>query len=286
VGLLTFLRGEKPGLDVNELASRMGLAADELKSIKPAYAEFTIPKRSGGERRVRAPERRLKGVQRLLLHRVFGRLRAHPAAHGFERGRSIATNAALHAGKAVVVKLDVRDFFDSTRAGRVRRYMRRIGWSREASALIERLCTHKGGLPQGAPTSPRLANLVNFGLDAAMTTLARRLGADYTRYADDLTISFDRDDARAIGKAIRFARRIFKKEGYELHDRTKLRVMRRHERQLVTGLVVNERPALPRRTRRWLRAVEHRRASGRRATIGDAQLQGWRAYRSMVERAG
>jgi len=248
-------------------------------------------------------------LQRRIVRRLLRRLRCHAAATGFERGRSIVANALPHASKAVVVRLDVKDFFGSTRSRRVYRYFRAIGWNRDASRLLLRLCTFDGCLPQGAPTSPRLSNLVNFRLDARLAGLANlgareetrlrryrdpRTGAPvtadvpdthpiaaYTRYADDLTFSFAVDDPRAIRDLIYRAKRILRAEGYEPNGR-KQRIHRRHARQLVTGLVVNEEVNLPRTTRRWLRAVRHRLESGRPASLTPGQLAGWVSFWRMV----
>jgi RNA-directed DNA polymerase len=281
-------RGPRPvakadsGPGVAELARRLGLNEAELRTLSPAYRPFQIPKRSGGRRTIYEPEEALKRVQRLILRRLLKKLRSHAAAHGFERGRSIVTAALPHARRAVVLRMDVQDFFASTKAARIESYFRNIGWGAEAAALLARLCTHAGGLPQGAPTSPRLSNLVNFRLDARLNALARRSGAVYTRYADDMTFSFDADTRESITSVIRTTKKVLGEEGYRLHTDKKLRVLRRHTRQMVAGLVVNDRVQLPRATRRWLRAVEHRASHAGQATLTPAQLQGWRALRHMV----
>ena len=213
------------------------------------------------------PDDATKALQRRLLRRLLARVPVHPAAHGFERGRSIVSNAAPHTGRAVVVRMDVIEFFGTTSARRVRRLFRVLGWDAETAELLTGLTTHDGGLPTGAPTSPRLANLVNVLLDARLAGLAEALGARYTRYADDLTFSFERDDHAALVDLLGATRRIARAHGYDLHVERKLQIRRRHHRQTVTGLVVNERVALPRQRRRWLRAVEHRIYSGREATL-------------------
>lgn len=271
------------GLGVDELARRLGLDEAALRALVPRYRQFHIRKRSGGQRLIDEPEADLKRVQRLILRRLLGRLRPHPAAHGFERGRSIVTAALPHVRRAVVLRLDVQDFFLSTSRARVVSYFRRIGWGAEAAGLLAGLCTQRGGLPQGAPTSPRLSNLLNFRLDARLAALARAHGAAYTRYADDMTFSFDADEHETLVAVIRTTKKALREEGYRLHTDRKLRVLRPHMRQTVAGLVVNERVRLPRATRHWLRAVEHRASNGRATTLTPAQLQGWRALRHMVE---
>jgi RNA-directed DNA polymerase len=298
MGILGWLlRGSGHGIE--ELARRLDIGPERLRQFEPSYREFFIPKRSGGKRRILAPDNELKALQRRILRRLLARLRSHPAAMGFERGRSIVTNALAHQRQAIVMSLDVKDFFTSTTARRVHRYFRRIGWNRPAAKLLVRLCTHGDGLPQGAPTSPRLSNLMDYRLDARLAGMATRLGAIYTRYADDVTFSFADAASARVNLLRKFARRVFRENGYTLHRRKKARVRRRHHRQMVTGLVVNDRVNLPRETRRRLRAIEHRWAvqqaaadvplgsvdlhRRKRPTMGRSELEGWRALRSMIE---
>jgi retron-type reverse transcriptase len=273
-----FGKGKSPAT----LARWLDVPLAELQAFTPSYREATIPKRSGGVRRLAVPSDATKSLQRRLAARVLARLRAHAAASAYERGRSIATNAAPHVGRAVVIKLDVVDFFTSTTTDRVRAFFQRIGWNREAAELLTRFVTHEGGLPQGAPTSPRLSNLVNFGIDVRLAKVAARYRGSYTRYADDITFSFPKDYPRHVRGVIQKTRRILKAHGYELHQKKKLRILRRHHRQLVTGLVVNERINLPRKKRRELRAALHRLATGRRATLTPEQLAGWKGLLAMV----
>jgi hypothetical protein len=294
--LAWLLHGRGHGVD--ELARRLKIDADALARIEPSYEEFSIPKRSGGMRTIEAPSPELKSVQRQILRRLLRRLRAHPAATGFESGASIVRHARHHQGRAVVMRLDVKDFFPSTTAEQVRHYFRGIGWNRPASEILVRLCTHKGHLPQGAPTSPRLSNLVNYRIDARLAGMASCFGAVYTRYADDITLSFDHEDHAKIHAMQRLAREVLASEGYVLHGRKKLSVRRRHHRQVVTGLVVNERVNLPRPIRRWLRAVEHRSRTAqspslhspdplrtpKKPTLTPQQLEGWRALQAMIAR--
>ncbi len=283
-GFIQRLLGAGPGMgaDVTELARRLGVSEQELSACEPRYRTFTIPKRSGGQRTICAPEDGLKVMQRRVLRRVLGRLRCHPCATGFERGHSIVTNALPHTGRAVVVRLDLRDFFGSTTARRVEHYFRAIGWNARAAALLTRLCTWDGCLPQGAPTSPRLSNLLNWRMDARLAAGAEKYGTSYSRYADDITFSADAENAPRVRDLVRLTKAVASEYGYRLHFAKKLRISRRHQRQVVTGLVVNDRPNLPRSVRRRLRAAEHHLRTGRPATLTPAQLAGWDALRSMI----
>lgn len=283
--LLDLFRRKDTGHGTDELARRLGLGTDQLAAIRPQYHQFTIPKRSGhGMRTIHAPSPELKAIQRRILRRLLGLLVAHPAATGFEIGKSIVTNALPHQRKAVIVRLDIKDFFASTKAKRVEAFFERIGWNREAARRLTDLCTHDGSLPQGAPTSPRLANLLNVLLDKRLEGAARKYGATYTRYADDMTFSFDDGPRHQVQSLINLAKIIVEGEGYQLHMKRKLSIRRRHDQQRVTGLVVNHRPNLPRTVRRKLRAAEHHFKTGKPATLTATQLQGWRALRAMIDR--
>lgn len=264
------------------LCSKLDLPIEQLRSVRIAYRKFQVPKASGGTRTISAPEDDLKIVQRRILRCVLANLPVHQAAMGFEPGKSIVTNANPHQSRAVVVRMDLKDFFGSTGQDKVREYFSAVGCDRETATILTKLCTSGGALPQGAPTSPKLSNLVNWRLDARLAGLAGKLGAAYTRYADDLTFSFAADDRDVIHALIRSVKFIVRDEQYELHQDRKLQIRRRYDRQTVTGLVVNHRTNLSRKVRRWLRAVEHRQANGGQATITPAQLEGWRALAGMV----
>lgn len=268
---------------VADLAVRLKTTVGALTSAPISYQKFQIPKRSKGLRNILAPVEHLKSIQRQILRRVLGGLEPHPCATGFCRGHSIVSNARPHVGKAAIVRMDLKDFFPSTPALRVNYYFRFIGWNAEAADLLTKLCTCNNALPQGAPTSPKLSNLLNHRLDSRLAGLAFALGASYTRYADDITYSLHTDSASSIRKLVHLTAVIAREEGYLVHQREKLYVRRKKDRQVVTGLVVNERINLPRHTRRWLRAVEHHALTGKKTSITPEQLAGWRSLQSMIQ---
>ncbi|MBP7635249.1 RNA-directed DNA polymerase [Candidatus Ozemobacteraceae bacterium] len=273
------------GNDLRELARRLGVSVEELTSIRPAYREIRVKKRSGGTRLLLEPSPELKKIQRCILHKLLKRLSSHESVHGFESGRSIVTNAQQHANKDLVICVDLKDFFQKTQVRRIREYFTFIGWNTDAADMLMHLTAWNGGLPQGAPTSPRLANLVNHALDARLEGLAKHHGGTYTRYADDLTFSFPTRKElpkKETGTFLEMVSRIVKENGYSMHGKEKLRVMTYARCQSVTGLVVNQKVDLPRRTRKWLRAVEHHRVTGKPATLSDEQLNGWRSLRQMI----
>ena len=286
MGIFDWLKKSKrdSGHTIDDLASRMGVTVDDLQQVEATYETVHIPKRRGGTRALAVPNPMLKFYQRRMLHRVLARLRSHACATGFEKGHSIVSNAAFHAGQDVVIRMDIRDFFTTTDGARLKKYVYGMGWNREASVMFVKLCTFENGLPQGAPTSPRLSNLVNIGMDHALSHMAHTVGARYTRYADDMTFSYSGPAVDyVVATVIRGVVWTTQAFGYQVHMRKKLHVRHRHQRQIVTGLVVNEGVNLPRSTRRWLRAVEHNMKYGRPTTISEDQLRGWQSYRAMVE---
>lgn len=245
-------------LSVRHLARKWRMSEARLRWMARNPERFCrvywVRKKGGGERQIVAPGGKLLTVQRWILRRILDKVEPEKSAYGFVRGRSILDNAKRHVGQGVVMRLDVKDFFPSIRYREVRRVFERLGYPYGVASVLANVCTIRGALPQGAPTSPALSNLVCRRLDRRLSGLAKRLGFRYTRYADDLV--FSSDDKR-LPKLIPFLREVLKEEGFELNE-GKIRVMREGERQMVTGLVVNERANVPREQRRRLRAALHR----------------------------
>jgi RNA-directed DNA polymerase len=223
----------------------------------------------------------LKAAQRRVLREVLDHIPAHDAAHGFIAGRSARSHAAAHARTAVVVRLDLEDFFASVTAGRVFGIFRTAGYAEGVAHAITALCTNvvprtewaalprpsddqiaarwrlgrrlaTPHLPQGAPTSPALASLATFTLDRRLAGLAAALDARYTRYADDL--AFSGDATLASGRLVALAAEIARDEGFLLNP-SKTRVMPRSSRQQLCGVVVNEHPNVTRAHYDLLKAI-------------------------------
>jgi hypothetical protein len=230
------------------------------------YHYRVLAKIGGNIRLIEAPKKKLKELQRVILRELLEKIPTHEAAHGFVKGRSVKTFAAPHVGQRVVLRMDLRDFFPSIAGSRVQAFFRTAGYPDAVADLLGGICTNaaprrmwktlgKGldplamaearalyafrHLPQGAPTSPALANLCAYRVDCRLNGLAEAAGATYTRYADDLAFSGGADFARGVARFALRAAAILLEEGFAVHHR-KTRLMRQGVRQYLAGLVTNE----------------------------------------------
>lgn len=286
---LPFLgRGVSEGLafadgELAKLSAEMGLTERELAwlcyhreaSKTGHYALFTIKKKRGGLRVLASPKSKLRLAQRWIAANVLAAQTPHAAATAFAPGASVVLNAAPHVNKAVVVKVDLKDFFPSLGVKRVKGLFQHLGYSEGIATVFALLCTDsprvaltfdgqkrfvavgKRALPQGALTSPALSNLLARKLDARLEGAAKKLGFAYTRYADDLTFSHT-DDRAPVGLLLTLVRQIVKDEKLMVNE-AKTQILRVQDRQIVTGLVVNGdgAPRVSRDDLRRFRAVLH-----------------------------
>ena len=279
------------------LASALGLTIPRLKGLCyqadvatcVPYTHFTITKRSGADRQIWAPIPMLKTVQRFILSEILNNLPIHGSSHGFIQGKSVLTNAKPHSDSRILIKLDIKDFFPTVSFRRVKGVFRQAGYQEQIATLLALLCTesprdivkHDGTtyyvslgkrcLPQGAPTSPALSNVVCLQLDRRLTGLAVKHGLRYSRYADDLTFSVpqntkasDEELVKLIPLLLGSVSKILSEEGFVLHSQ-KSTILRQGAQQAVTGLVVNDKqePRSPRHIKRMLRSALHNLEQGK-----------------------
>jgi len=238
------------------------------------YNYRVLQKDSTNIRLIEAPKPRLKQLQRVILSHILELIPPHPAVHGFQKGRSIRTFAAPHIGQHVVLKMDLQDFFPGICGPRIQSLFRTFGYPESVADLLGGICTtitprdiwpaatpwtaqliyRQPHLPQGAPTSPGLANLCTYHLDCRLTGLAEASGATYSRYADDLAFSGDESFAHRAERFSIHVAAIAGDEGFTVHHR-KTRIMRRSVRQHIAGLVINERHNIRRTDFDQLKAI-------------------------------
>jgi len=262
-------------LDYRELDWFADLKALGYKSERGRLRHYhyrILPKSGRTVRLIEAPKQRLKRIQREILSGILEHVPPHSAAHGFVKGRSIRTFIACHTARRVVLRMDLRNFFPGLGLARIQTIFRTLGYPEPVADLLGGLCTNsvpldvweansldiscqelhetralyaRRHLPQGAPTSPALANICAYRLDCRLTGLARSAEAHYTRYADDLAFSGDRSFEKVVERFSTSVAAILLEEGFEPNYR-KTRIMRQGVRQNLAGLVANERPNIVR----------------------------------------
>lgn len=249
------------------------------------YTSFEIRKHSGAQRRIDAPTTNIKILQQKLNQVLRAVYAPKPCVHGFVPGRSVKTNADQHKGRRYVFNIDLKDFFPSINFGRVRGMFmgKPYGLPPRVATVLAHLCCFERRLPQGAPTSPVISNMICARMDSQILGLAYEHRCTYTRYADDMTFSTSRQTFPAalapVNKFNQVAvgadlRAIIEGNGFEIHPE-KIWLRRRDERQEVTGLTVNVEPNVRRRYMNQIRAMLH---AGLKHGLPAAQLEHDRRY--------
>jgi len=243
------------------------------------YRTFRLRKRSGrGYRQIAAPSRELKGLQRWVAAVILRERDLPDNCTAFRRGSSITANARPHANRGFVFNADVKDLYPSITLARVIGLFEAMGYPPLVAFALGKLTTYKRRLPQGAPSSPHIANLICRKLDRRLAGYCQAAGWTYTRYCDDITIS----GPGRMGGGPSKVREIVESCGFRLNHR-KTRVMRRNSRQTVTGLVVNTEVNLPRERRKAWRALFHQAKTDPGAfRHRAAELEGYAAFLHMV----
>jgi RNA-directed DNA polymerase len=304
----------RPIANEKELSEAMGITLSDLSflsyhrrvSLNTHYKRFGIPKKSGGMRIISAPMPKLKAAQYWILENVLNSFNSHEAVHGFAKDRSILTNANQHLKKDVVVNIDLKDFFPSVHFKRVKGLFYKLGYSEKIATILSLLTTEpnideveldgkiyfvatgKRLLPQGAPTSPAITNLLCHKLDCRLQGVGRAMGLSYTRYADDITFSGNEQSASKVQQLLWRLKKIIAEEGFVIHP-DKIHVMRKGDRQEVTGIVVNQQPGIDGRTlhrfRSLLYKIEKEGLAGKRWKGGNIldEITGYAAFVVMVK---
>ena len=252
---------------MNDLVAR-------ARMIPLDYNAFRKAKRSGGERWIHEPNAALALLQRDILRSIINYLPSPPHAYGFVRGRNILENARLHLSREHVINIDLQEFFHSVTEERVRYVFSQASASKADAKILARAVTTEipglsgRRLPQGAPTSPALANHAARHMDIRLHGMARSLGCSYSRYADDLTFSGDSPPATIVA----IASRIIVSEGYTVNP-SKVHVQPAHRPQYVTGIRVDHNRLRP--SQELLAAFAEAK---RDPSVTPARLQGMLAH--------
>ncbi len=240
--------------DEQHFSLLVGVRLDFLLSISNSqrnfYRYFTIPKSNGKMRKIAEPLPMLKEVQYYILHNILLKVPCSVYAKAYKPGATLKGNAKFHRNQPVLVKLDIKDYFSSLHEARVYQlFHNTLGYSESLSMLLMKLCTLNKGLPQGAPTSPYLSNLLTADMDDAIYRFCLENGnLRYTRYADDISISGDMRPSHVISKVSQIVASNQLKINKE-----KIVVVRQYDRQIVTGIVINKKLQAPKDYRKSIR---------------------------------
>ncbi|HYW22324.1 MAG TPA: reverse transcriptase domain-containing protein [Nodularia sp. (in: cyanobacteria)] len=251
-----------------------------------AYTTFNIPKKTGGNRTIYVPQSCLKIIQRKLNQVLKSVYRPKASTHGFVTGKSIVTNAKQHLRQRYVLNLDIKDFFSSINFGRVRGLFMALPYNctEEVATILAQICSHENQLPQGAPTSPIISNMISARLDSQLQRLAEKYQCIYTRYADDITFSTSR--AKFPGRLAWFSeeaeqlilndelKNIIQDNGFIINE-SKSRLKSKYKRQEVTGITVNNKLNIKRKYIRQIRAMLH---AWEKYGLDNAQAEFWSKF--------
>lgn len=239
------------------------------------YRHFTKPKKDGTERLLTEPSPLLKAIQHDILKNRLNTAQIHSSAIGFRKGKSIADHVWAHAGAAVIITADIEDFFPNTDKNRVYDFWRGVYDDEDVARLLTLLTTYKGGLPQGAPTSPMLSNAVNYEMDKQIAKKIALSGGKYTRYGDDMVFSWHHRPPSDFERAVKS---IIRSMGYDLHPRKGWQVYHRRDEPEITGVILTKQGSVE--IPDW---VKSRIAELRRSKGDSDRLAGYLGYQKMVE---
>ncbi len=249
--------------NLSDLSEKTKLTREQLSwlsyhrkaALTDHYTRFQIPKRKGGMRSISSPKKTMRIAQDWVLTEILSKIPAHPKAMAFQEGKSTLDNAKIHLSAGIVIRIDLKDFFPSLKFNRIKGLFHSFGYSEGVSVILALLCTDsmrigarlgdkeffvalgERYLPQGACTSPAISNLVCRGLDNRLEKLAEKSGFIYSRYADDLVFSHP-DKNIELKNLLGLVKKIIKEENFEINTE-KTSMMRPHQRQSVTGVVIN-----------------------------------------------
>ncbi|MCB1342181.1 MAG: retron St85 family RNA-directed DNA polymerase [Pseudooceanicola sp.] len=253
----------------------LGISPKTIFSIrhlpKKHYRSFLLKKKDGSKREIDTPRTYLKVIQWWILDNILSHAEIAANVFGFVAGRSAVQNAEYHLGAKHVLNVDIRQFFPSIKLDQVRTIFRSLGYQDDVANMLSELCCLDGHVPQGAPTSPAIANLVLRELDIELSNLADAAGHRYSRYADDLTFS---SQSRIESEFLNLVESAVQVAGFELKPE-KTRFSGFEGRMEVTGVVINEKPQPTRVWRKRARATLHRLSLSSRMTRRElSYLQG------------
>jgi RNA-directed DNA polymerase len=239
--------------DQEHLSRLLGYRLDYLNDVVSSsplhYHEHKIAKKTGGIRILHEPHPDLKEIQRWLSLEILSKLKVSKYSKAYRKGISLEDSVKFHVSRNMVLRLDIKDFFPSIRFGKVYEILINLGYSKSVAVMIAKLLLRNDLLPQGSPASPTLSNIIFINLDTTIGAFCREREIYYSRYADDLTFSGESFNYREL---IDFVKIELSKNEFKLNKK-KTRLMRKHRKQIINGLVVNQKINVEKKYRKEIR---------------------------------
>ncbi|HGI6746894.1 TPA: retron St85 family RNA-directed DNA polymerase, partial [Listeria monocytogenes] len=223
-----------------------------VSSPRHYYRHFKIPKSNGFLREIDEPLPNLKIIQKWILNNILQNVPVSPYAKAYLHKTTLIDNAKFHKRQKIVYKLDIQNFFPSISSHMIYNFFCEAGYDLKLSRVLSRIVTLNNGLPQGAPTSPYLSNIIFKEIDLKIAKYCQQHKIRYTRYADDLTFSGDFN----YNKLKTFVEWNIQKSGFNLNN-SKTKILPKNKRQIVTGIVVNEKLQISKNERKKIRHELH-----------------------------
>lgn len=254
-------------------------------NIERNYKEITVDKKSGGERTISIPSKKLKLIQLWILRSILEKVPFENSATAFRKKTNIKKNLEKHSGKDFFLCLDIENFFGSIEAKNVNNFFQTLGYNKNVSFILTKFCTYKGALPQGGVTSPLLSNILNVQLDKRLNGFLSPKGIIYTRYADDIILSSNHPDK--LMKVKKRAEDIISDQGYSINSK-KTRLLRIGSQRKIVGLVYsdNQNIGIGRKKKRELRAKIYDYETNPLTKIPLNHLLGWMSFIKDVDPNG
>ena len=315
--IINEIEKKSKNLPLYKLSELTRINIEELQKTTEVYRKVSIKKKTGGHREIQIPNDELKQVQKKLAEFIKSQFKnkIFPSCHSYRNNRGIISNSMPHLGCKVLVKLDVKDYFQNITFEQVKQvldlgfesiqfhpqsdFIRKYGSEhypkissylapKKAQETLKKLVYSEHGLPQGAPTSPVISNLVLSNFDKEVYALVTSLNGAYTRYSDDITISFKEDSSQKVAQVIKFVEAKLAENGFKLNKKKgKINVLRPHQAQRICGVTINSgKPTISRKQRRLIRAAEHNAKHGKPTTFSEDQIKGHLSFQTYVKEHG
>jgi len=265
--------------DLEDFSNLINLSKQTLfyltNNIEQHYKSKTIKKKNGTNRFLSCPSTEIKALQSWILRNILDKIPLDHSATAFRKGFNLKNNVEKHLKNNFIIKIDIKDFFDSIPSLRVYTFFKSLGYNKFIAFLLTKICSYNNCLPQGGVTSPTLSNIICTNMDRRIIGYLSKRNVTYTRYADDMIFSSNKSGI--IFKAIEFVKKIIKQENFVINEE-KFKVIRPGDKRLITGLIINDNNEIRigKERKKFLRAMIYNFVNNKSDNVN--QIKGWLAF--------